>query len=80
MANERQKPTQAETLARHYASALHSVTLINELAAKPTLTDNEKDNISRNVKHLEIIVAREGWTTEDLTPFTDAIEAGKAAI
>lgn len=70
----------AEEIARDYTSSLDSVTLINQLVAKGDLTQDEKDSIDRNVQHLEIVIAREGWTTEDLTPLTDAIAAGKAAI
>jgi hypothetical protein len=35
------------------------------------------DTIQRNVKHLEIMVGKDFWTDEDLTPFTDAIAAGQ---
>jgi hypothetical protein len=34
--------------------------------------------IQRNVDHLKIMVAKDYWTTEDMTPFTDAIAAGEA--
>lgn len=67
----------AEQIARHYSAALDSVNLINDLLAKPSLTAEEKDRINRNVEHLEIMVAKDFWTTEDLSPLTDAIAAGK---
>lgn len=67
----------AEQIARHYSAAMDSVNLINDLLAKADRTDEENDCISRNVGHLEIMVAKNFWTTEDLTPFTDAIAAGK---
>jgi len=33
------------------------------------------DTVSRNVEHLEIMVAKDFWTTEDMTPFNEAITA-----
>ena len=70
----------AEEIAGHYSAALDSVTLVNELAAKEELTQEERDTISRNVEHLRIMEGKDFWTTEDLTPFTDSIAAGDAAL
>ena len=67
----------AEEIAQHYSAAGESVILINELVAIDTLTDEQKDTVSRNVEHLEIMVAKDYWTTEDLSPFYNAIAAGK---
>lgn len=63
--------------AQQYSASMDSVNLINDLLAKPSLTEEEQDTVDRNVKHLEIMVAKDFWTTEDLTPLTDAIAAGK---
>lgn len=63
--------------ARQYSAAIDSVNLINDLLAKPSLTEEDQDRINRNVEHLEIMVAKDYWTTEDLTPLEDAIAAGK---
>jgi hypothetical protein len=70
----------AEEIAGHYSAALDSVNLINDLVAQDSLTEDEEATISRNVEHLELMAAKDFWTTEDLTPFTGAIAAGKAAI
>ncbi len=70
----------AEEIAQQYSAAGDSVTLINQLVAIETLTDEQKDTVDRNVQHLEIIVAKDYWTSEDLTPFNSAITAGKAKI
>jgi len=70
----------AEEIAGHYSAALDSVTLINELSALEEMTEEDSATISRNVEHLEIMVGKDFWTTEDLTPLTGAITAGKAAI
>jgi len=58
-----------EQIAKNYAAALDSVNLITELKAKETLTEDEEKTIQRNVEHLEIMLAKDYWTTEDLTPF-----------
>ena len=58
-----------EEIAKNYASALDSVNLIKELRAKETLTEDEEKTIQRNVEHLEIMLTKDYWTTEDLTPF-----------
>jgi hypothetical protein len=58
-----------EQIAINYASALDSVNLIKELKAKETLTEEDEKTIQRNLEHLEIMLAKDYWTTEDLTPF-----------
>ena len=70
----------AKEIAHHYYAAGHSVSLINELVAVETLTEEEVDRVDRNVRHLEIMVAKDYWTTEDLEPLNSAITAGKAKI
>ena len=68
------------TIAQHYSAAGDSVTLINSLVALSERSDEQVDSIRRNVEHLEIMVAKDFWTTEDLTPFNDAITAGNAVL
>jgi hypothetical protein len=62
---------------QHYSASIDSVNLINNLLAKPSLTEEEQECIKRNVEHLKIMVAKDFWTDEDLTPLTDAITASK---
>ena len=64
--------TTAEQIAQHYSAAMDSVNLIN--AGKPeTMSDAEwTDCLSRNKEHLKIMVAKDFWTTEDLTPLQQA--------
>jgi hypothetical protein len=57
-----------EQIAKNYASALDSVNLVNELKAKETLTEEDEKTIQRNLEHLEIMLAKDYWTNEDLTP------------
>lgn len=66
-----------EQIAKNYSAAMDSVNLLN--AGKPENTTDEEwqDTVKRNVEHLEIMVAKDYWTDEDLTPFTDAIAANK---
>jgi len=68
----------AEEIARHYSAAMDSVNLINALMTQESRTADEQDTVNRNVEHLEIMVAKDYWTTEDLAPLSSAITAGKA--
>ena len=66
----------AEQIAQHYSAAMDSVNFINEINAgeHDTMTAEEKaDALSRNKAHLEIMLAKDFWTTENLQPFRDAI-------
>ena len=63
-----------EDIAQHYSAAMDSVNLIN--AGKPEgMNDTEwADCVSRNVEHLKLMLAKDFWTTEDLTPLQQAIQ------
>ena len=63
--------------ARQYSASMDSVNLINSLLAKPSLTEEEQDCVKRNVEHLEIMVEKNYWTTENLAPLQKAITDGK---
>ena len=62
----------AEEIARHYAAALDSVALIN--AGQPEGMDDAEwaDTVARNKEHLNIMLAKDFWTTEDLSPLEEA--------
>lgn len=62
----------AEEIARHYSAAMDSVNLIN--AGKPErMTDEDwADTVSRNKEHLQIMLVKDFWTTEDLAPLQAA--------
>jgi hypothetical protein len=64
----------AEEIARHYSAAMDSVNLIN--GDKPELMSDEDwaDTIARNKEHLNIMLAKDFWTTEDLTPLQAAAQ------
>jgi hypothetical protein len=65
--------TEEQQIAQSYSAAMDSVRLINELKAKAILTEDEVDRLKRNQEHLEIMLAKDFWTTEDLAPFTLAV-------
>jgi hypothetical protein len=65
-----------EQIAQHYKAMLDSVWLINAIIAGEQ--NGDKDTVDRNVKHLELMVDKDFWTTEDMTPVNAAIESGNA--
>ena len=66
-----EQPT-AEEIARHYSAAMDSVNLINSGKPEGMEDADWADCLSRNKEHLRIMVAKEFWTTEDLTPLETA--------
>ena len=58
----------------------HSVDLINDIVAGNKDEDWEaeerQDCVDRNVAHLEIMVAKSDWGSEDMTAANAAITAG----
>ena len=61
-----------EQIAKHYSAAMDSVNLIN--AGKPEgMTDEDwADTLARNKEHLKIMLAKDFWTTENMTPLEEA--------
>jgi hypothetical protein len=61
-----------QEIAQHYSAAMDSVNLIN--GGKPDFMSDAEwaDCLSRNKEHLVIMLAKDYWTTEDLTPLQDA--------
>jgi len=57
--------TQEEQIAQHYSAMLDSATLIDSMEG---ITD-EDGVVERNVEHLKIMLAKDFWTTEDLSIF-----------
>jgi len=62
----------AEEIAQHYRAAMDSVDLIN--AGKPERDTDEQwaNTLVRNKEHLKIMLAKDYWTTENLTPLQAA--------
>ena len=72
----------AEQIAQNYTAMGHSVDLINAIIAGEAMADDEaadkQDCVNRNVEHLELMVAKDFWGSEDMTAANAAITAGKA--
>ena len=70
-----------EAIAQHYTAMGHSVDLINDIVAGNQDDDMEaadrQDTVDRNVEHLQLMVAKDFWTTEDMTAANAAITAGQ---
>jgi hypothetical protein len=64
----------AEQIAQHYSAAMDSVNLIN--GGKPEMmSDADWANcLTRNKEHLQWMLAKDFWTTEDLSPLQAASE------
>ena len=68
-----------DEIAQAYKATMDSVDLINQMIADGlTVEQEDRDTIGRNVEHLKIMLGKQYWTTEDLTPFKDAVAAGEA--
>ena len=67
--------------AQDYTAMGHSVDLINDIVAGNQDDEMEaadrQDTVDRNVAHLEIMVAKDDWGSEDMSDATAAITAGK---
>ena len=71
----------AEEIAQHYTAMGHSVDLINAIIAGTAMADDDAADkqacVDRNVEHLEIMVAKDFWGSEDMTAANAAITAGQ---
>lgn len=65
----------ADEIAANYTAMGHSVDLLN--AGKPDGMEDDEwtDTVSRNVEHLQLMVAKDYWTSEDMTAVNAAIAA-----
>ena len=72
----------AEDIAQDYTAMGHSVDLINGIIDGSQMSDEEAEDrqsaVDRNIEHLELMVAKDYWTSEDMTASNAAITAGKA--
>jgi len=62
----------AVEIAAHHSACLDSVALIN--AGKPAGMEDADwtDNLARNKEHLTLMLAKDYWTTEDMSAITAA--------
>jgi len=70
----------AEELAQDYTAMGHSVDLINAIIAGSQMADEDATErqacVDRNVEHLELMVAKDDWGSEDMTAVNAAVTAG----
>ena len=74
------EPRTAEQLASDYSAMGDSVDLITAVIAGDSMADDDaedrQDCVDRNTQHLELMVAKEDWGSEDMTAANAAISAG----
>jgi len=58
-----------EQISKHYSASMDSVNLITAGKPEGMSAEDWADCLSRNKEHLKIMLAKDYWTTEDLTPF-----------
>ena len=65
----------SEEIAQNYTAMGHSVDLLN--AGKPEGMEDDEwtATVSRNVEHLQLMVAKDYWTDENMTAVNAAIAA-----
>ena len=70
-----------EQIAQNYTAMGHSVQLITDVIAGNAMADEDAEErqgcVDRNVEHLQLMVAKDYWTSEDMTAVNAAITAGQ---
>jgi hypothetical protein len=74
------EPRTEEQLAQDYSAMGDSVALITAVIAGDSMAEDDAEDrqgcVDRNVQHLELMVAKEDWGSEDMTAVNAAISAG----
>ena len=74
----------AEEIAQDYTAMGHSVELINGIIDGSKMADEEaaerQNAVDRNVEHLELMIAKSDWGSEDMTAANSAVTAGKSYV
>ena len=70
----------AEELASDFTAMGHSIALITDVIAGDSMAEDDaadrQDCVDRNTQHLEIMVAKSDWGSEDFTACNAAVVAG----
>ena len=70
----------AEQLAQDYSAMGDSVAVITDIIAGNSMADESAEDrqgcVDRNTQHLELMVAKDDWGSEDMTATNAAISAG----
>jgi hypothetical protein len=61
-----------EQISKHYSAAMDSVNLINAGQQESMTAEDWANCLARNKEHLRIMLAKDFWTTENLTPLRQA--------
>jgi len=74
------EPRTTEQLAQDYSAMGDSVALITAVIAGDSMAEDDAEDrqgcVDRNVQHLELMVAKDDWGSEDMTAVNAAISAG----
>jgi len=74
----------AEQLAQDYSAMGDSVALITDVIAGNSMADESAEDrqgcVDRNTQHLELMVAKDDWGSEDMTANYNAIVSGNGYI
>jgi len=74
------EPRTTEELAQDYSAMGDSVVLITDVIAGNSMADEDAEErqgcVDRNTQHLELMVARDDWGSEDMTATNAAIVSG----
>jgi hypothetical protein len=62
----------AEEIQKHYDAAMDSVNLINGGKPEDMSDEDWAACVERNKAHLQIMLAKDFWTTQDLAPLQAA--------
>jgi len=72
---------ETDQIAQDYSAMGDSVDLINAIIAGDQMADesaeDRQDCVNRNSEHLQLMVAKDDWGSEDMTAVNAAITAGK---
>ena len=70
----------AEQIAQNYSAMGDSVALINDVIEGDAMADDDatdrQDCVDRNTQHLELMVAKDYWTSESMTAVNAAVARG----
>jgi len=70
----------AEQLAQDYSAMGDSVAVITDIIAGDSMADEPAEDrqgcVDRNTQHLELMVAKDDWGSEDMTATNAAIVSG----
>jgi len=77
-----QEARTTEQLAQDYSAMGDSVDLINAIIAGESMADESAEDrqvcVNRNAQHLQLMVAKDDWGSEDMTAINAAINAADA--